>query len=292
MQRSSRAEIRQACSKRQPPAKHFPRVGIRAVPAIEIRQRDPSNFRDLSNAVRHLTYHMCPFANASTAWRWNLEQLRQRWHLFNGLKLLGINHDEDTVTPDELLDYCRSIGLEWDRVVIRPNSRGLGEVMTWVPSLELLSPEFAAENEIVFSAHAKGVKYGGAETPPVIRDWSALMYSGNLDDWGIVQRSLEWFIATGIMRAQYPEKPLCRYGWYYSGGFWWWRLADVGRGPWDQVAQWYAGRELWIGHQCDTSESDCLFLDNTRSPYLPAYWKAVIHPKWNKYQQELSNEDI
>jgi hypothetical protein len=288
MQRSSRAEIRKACSRRVVPAKHFPRVGIPAVPAIEIRQRDPSNFRDLSNAVRHLTYHMCPFANAATAWQWNLEQLRQRWHVFNGLKVLGINHDEDTVTPDELLEYCESIGLHWDQVVVRPNNRGLGEVMTWVPSLELLSPESAGPNEVVFSAHAKGVKYGGAEMPPVIRDWSALMYDGNLDNWDIVQRSLEWFIATGIMRGRYSKTAFCRYGWYYSGAFWWWRLADVGRGPWDQVAQWYSGRELWIGHQCPKEESDCLFLDNTRSPYLPEYWKSVIHPKWNQYQEKLN----
>lgn len=288
MQRSSRAKIRKACATQKPLAKHLHRLGKRIVPAIEIRQRDHSNFRDLSNVARHLTYHVCPFENASTAWRWNLEQLLQRWHLFNGIKVIGINHDEDTVTPDDLLSYCRSIGLHWDYTVIRPNSRKLGEVMTWVPSLKLLSPESASEKEIVFSAHAKGVKYGGKEMPPLIRDWSALMYAGNLDAWDSVERSLEWFVATGIMRAQYPKKPLCRHGWYYSGAFWWWRLADVGRGPWDQVAQWYAGRELWVGHQCPKEESDCLFLDNTRSPYLPAYWNSVIYPKWNKYQEELN----
>ncbi len=245
---------------------------------------DPSHFCDLSNPVRHLTYHICPFRNAVGTWQWNLEQLREHWHLFNGKKIIGINHDEDTVSPDEMLRHCRSLGMEWDEVVARPNSRSLGEVQTWIPTLELLNPESAQANEVVFSAHAKGVKYG-EKMPPVIRDWTDIMYQVNLPDWDRVRDSLEWYISTGAFRARGARSwRWCRYGWYYSGAFWWWRLAPIGQRNWRMVGEIYPGREVWIGNVAERQETDCLFMDNTRSPYLPAYWQRTINKEWQEFQ--------
>jgi len=287
MARSSRSEIAAAVRAVTKPIRKrsLTRAGIPTPTAREVRQRDPNNFRDLSTPIRHLTYHACPFANSSAAWEWNLEQLRQRWHLFNGTKVLGVTYDKDTVSPDHFLMRCDDVGLIWDHVVVLPNSRGLGEVVTWIPSLELLTPDTAGPNEVVFSAHAKGVKYGEV-IPPVILDWASVMYSVNLSDWNRVQQSLEWFAATGAFRTRYSRTKSCQYGWYYSGAFFWWRLADIIRGDWRYVGQMYPGREVWIGHQFQRNESDCLFLDNSASPYLPQYWRSKILPKWNKYQAE------
>jgi len=221
----------------------------------------------------------------SAAVDWNIDQLRRRWHLFNGQKIIGINYDSQTITPDDLLSKFHSHGMNWDHVIVRPNS-GLGEVLTWVPTLEILQPESACENEVVFSAHAKGVKYGKA-TPHIVRIWTEVMYAVNLDQWQRVQRSLEWFVATGAFRARGVRFAQCKYAWYFSGAFWWWRLADIGRGPWREVGQIYPGREVWIGNQIRRDEADCLFMDHSRSPYRPEFWKAIVSPRWKKYQQEM-----
>lgn len=294
MSRSDRTEIeeahRQITGRRLATAPVLEGRGRRnytAPPGVLNRRReDPDNFRDLSNSIRHLTYHMCPFSHSSEAWKWNLDQLKSRWSLFNGLKVLGINFDDKTVDPDDLLGYCSSIGLEWDHTVIKPNSRAVGEVMTWLPSLEFLSPDTSSENEVVFSAHAKGVKY---ETmPALIKDWAEVMYVANLDNWDRVRDSLEWFVSTGAFRCRgVRSKKWCRYGWYYSGAFWWWRLSDVGRRNWRYVGEIYPGREVWIGNTVDKTESDCLFLDNCRSPYIPEYWSRVIRPRWKEFLQEV-----
>ena len=266
----------------------FPRVGRPTRSNLDRRKEDPDNYRDLSNAVRHLTYHMFP-VRSSQAVEWNIDQLHQRWHLFNGIRVLGVNISEATYAPDDLLQMFRSLGIEWDHVIVRDNNPGLGEVMTWIPSIGMLTPESASDREIVFSAHAKGVKYSGNEMPAVIRDWSSVMYSVNLDDWKRVQQSLEWFAATGAFRVRYPKCDGCQHGWFYSGAFWWWRLADIAKHNWNHVSPWYAGRETWIGDKIERHESDCLFMDASRSPYLAEYWRKKINPRWEKYQEERLN---
>lgn len=285
MPRSDPSEIRATTARiarEQPSESPRPRRLIVSLGPLQQRQLDESNFVDLSDPVRHLTYHVCPFANSPLSWKWNLDQLKRYWWMFNGQKIIGINYDDSTVSPDEFLRYCESIGLNWTDSVVRKNSPTVGEVLTWIPSLEFLHPESACSNEVVFSAHAKGVKYG-SEMPPVIRDWTELMYSVNLSNWDRIKTSLEWFSATGAFRTRYRRSTSCRFGWYYSGAFWWWNLSVIGRRDWESVSPWYAGRELWIGNQLDKSEADCLFLDNCRSPYLQQYWRTVITPKWNQY---------
>ncbi|MCL5459840.1 hypothetical protein M3M33_14485, partial [Loigolactobacillus coryniformis] len=66
--------------------------------------------------------------------------------------------------------------------------------------------------------------------------------------------------------------------------FWWWRLAPIGQRNWRMVGEIYPGREVWIGNIAERIETDCLFMDNTRSPYLPAYWKRTINKKWQEFQ--------
>jgi len=254
------------------------RAGTPQMTAMQKRMQDPANYRDLSSVVRHLTYHMFPMNNAEESWIWNLQQLADRWGLFNGKRVLGLNVDKNTASLDEVLGVCEDMGIQWDRVVQRPNDPGLGEVLTWVPSLEYLNPETAQPNEVVFSAHAKGVKYGGC--PPLIREWADVMYQACLESWETVRQELSWCLATGPFRARYAKSSACRNGWYYSGAFWWWRLHDIGQRDWRNTSQQYPGRELWIGNQATREETSCLFMDNTRSPYDPDYWDRRIRPNW------------
>lgn len=291
MGRSSTSEIKKMVNKiTYKTRKKYKQIRINKgyLSDLDKRQIDYNNYADLTESIRHLTYHVYPLANSNAAWEWNIEQLKKRWALFNGKKILGINYSNDTISPDDFLYYCYTVGISWDHVVIKRNDVSLGEVLTWVPSLNFLDIENAQENELVFSAHAKGVKYG-EEMPKVIKDWSNVMYSANLDNWNIVKTSLEWFSATGAFRARWSKDKFCKYGWYYSGSFWWWRAKDVGKNKtWSEVRQFYPGRELWIGNQMDKISSDCIFMDNTKSPYSPEYWQKTILPDWKKFN-EISN---
>lgn len=276
--RSSRVELTRAKSKVSGARRKLPltRQGVAQPTPLQLRMQDQNNFRDLSQSVRHLTYHMWPVLAAEESWKWNLDQLAKRWGLFNGKKVLGINCGDDTATVTTVITESLNRGMRWDCVIERPNNPGLGEVMTWLPCLVALDPEYAGPNEVVFSAHAKGVKYGGC--PPLIRDWTQSMYDVNLDDWQSVQEHLEWFVSTGAYRSRYSRGRGCKNGLYYSGAFWWWRLGDIGQRNWCEVAQHYAGRELWIGNVVSWEEAGCLFIDRPKSLYDPKLWAKRILP--------------
>jgi hypothetical protein len=283
--RSDRDTIRQTVDRLRASSKPpvFSRSGTPQLTTFQRRQLDPSNHVSLSNAVRHLTYHVYPRRDAEESWRWNLEQIKDRQHLFNGLKVTSVNYDQHTVCPDTLIKVSEQIGVTWDHVEARRNDPGLGEVQAWNCLLDRLRPENAAENEVVFSAHAKGVKYGGC--PPLIRNWADLMYQANLDHPDLVRQQLEWCVATGAFRAKYRVCYYCKNGWYYSGAFWWWRLHDIAKlNTWKDTGNNYAGRELWIGNQISREDAGCLFLDNSRSPYLESFWNAKVWPKWEEFK--------
>jgi hypothetical protein len=256
------------------------RIGTPQRTDWEKRISDPSNFRDLRHAVKHLTYHMYPVAAADESWNWNIEQLQKRWSLFNGKKILGINTDDSTASVDEVIDACRKRGMVWDHVLTRQNDGKLGEVLTWVPSLQLLNPGAAEPNEVVFSAHAKGVKYGVC--PPLIRRWTDCMYRANLDSWFLVRQQLQWYLATGAFRARWSGAGA------YSGAFWWWRLHDIGKREWWRVLPIYPGREVWIGGQARYPELGCLFHDNCGQLYSDTYWKHEVLPQWELFAPKLT----
>jgi hypothetical protein len=43
-----------------------------------------------SSSIRHLTYHIWPRIAGGDSWKWNLEQLAERWTMFNGVKCAGV----------------------------------------------------------------------------------------------------------------------------------------------------------------------------------------------------------
>jgi hypothetical protein len=147
--------------------------------------------------------------------------------------------------------------------------------------LSLLNPQSAGENEVVFSAHAKGQKY---DDPSHTRDWTDLMYQSCLDDWPAVYNALRTSLMAGSMR----EYGLLGkwHNWAYSGTFYWWRLAEIGKRKWRDVDQWFAGTESWPGKMCDARETACLFLNDSRRMYDHQYWVDVVWPEWNRYLQQ------
>ncbi len=234
------------------------------------------------SSIRHLTYHVWA-SNRGDSWQWNLEQLAKRWGLFNGKRILGVVHDKDSRPPDEVIRFAESLGIHFDHHIIKPNQPKLREVVTWLPMLELLQPQSAGANEVVFSAHAKGQKY---EDPKHTRDWTDLMYQSCLDDWASVYNALR----TSLMAGSFKEFGLLGkwHNWAFSGTFFWWRLTEIGKRNWRSVDQWFAGTESWPGKMCDPRETACLFLNDSRRMYDQQYWHDVVWPEWAKYQEACS----
>ena len=233
------------------------------------------------SSVRHLTYHVWA-ASHGDSWQWNLQQVAKRWSLFNGKRIIAIAEDKTSAPADEVIEFAQSLGLTFDHHVIRGNKSKLREVVTWIPMLELLSPGSAAENEVVFSAHAKG-QYRPNQSQT--HDWARLMYESCLDDWPTVYDALR----SSLMAGSFREYGLfgTDHNWAYSGTFFWWRLAEIGKRNWRSVEQAFCGTEKWPGRLCDPRETACLFLNDSKRMYDRPYWESTVWPRWAEYQEAL-----
>lgn len=229
--------------------------------------------------IRHLTYHIWP--NCTDSWRWNLRELNKRWDLFNGKRILAIVTDKGTARTNEVLDYIKQLDMDFNHVITKTNNPKLRETITWVPMLELLDPTHAKENEVVFAAHAKGAKYDDASHT---RNWTRIMYQSCLDYWPLVEQQL----STSLMTGSFREFGLLGTwnNWAYSGTFYWWRLAELGKREWRDIDQWFAGTESWPGKMCDAQETDCIFMNNNTRLYVPEYWVNTVWPEWGKFKDE------
>jgi hypothetical protein len=230
--------------------------------------------------IRHLTYFV--YGKNENSWKWNLDQLSKRFWLFNGTKVLGISHDRESSDPQNVIDYAASRGMTFDNVLTRKNDPNLRETVLWVPMMECLNPLTADDNEVVFSAHAKGQKY---DDPRHTRDWTDLMYQSCLDDWPSVYEALR----TSLMAGSFREYGLLGrwHNWAYSGTFYWWRLQEVGKRNWRDVDKWFAGTESWPGKMCEARETACLFLNDSRRMYDAPYWESTVWPEWRKYKEKM-----
>jgi hypothetical protein len=232
--------------------------------------------------IRHLTFHLWP-TTKHDAWQWNLIELSKRWPLFNGKKIIAIATDAKTISSDVVLRFCEEIGIQWDHVIIQQNNSSIREVATWIPMLTHLAPESAGPNEVVFACHGKGVRHEAREEH--IKAWAEVMYQSCLDYWPLVEQQLRSRLATGSFRKFGGFNTKCR-NFHFSGTFFWWRLAEMGKRDWKKVEQKYWGTENWISCQAMASETDVLFHDKCVSLYEYKYWKETIWPAWEIWKQD------
>lgn len=225
-----------------------------------------------TRGARHLSYHLWP-THHSDAWKWNLDQLADRWELFDGLRVLGLNQDRNSVGLQEVIDHSNRNGMIWDQVLSRRNVPSLGEVRTWEPRLRWILDR-AHTDDVIFCAHGKGVKYPGNPLPEVIRLWTETAYHICCDDWPAVEHQLQRFPITGPFK-KYTGFPGL---WHYSGTFFWVRVADVRTRNWALIDRAYPGVEMWPGRHFSPSEGGCLFLDNCGELYIQQYWDDVVLP--------------
>jgi hypothetical protein len=225
---------------------------------------------------------------SSDVWKWNLEQLALRISLFNGKKIIGIVEDKQSHWHKDVLEFAASVGITFDHVVVRKNKPKLREVVTWLPMLEILSPETAGENEVVFSAHAKGVRHLSKSC--AVFNWASVLYESSLDYWPITESLLEKKICAGSLMGYGAFNFQNTYGWFYAGTFFWWSLAEIGRRRWQQVDQATIGTESWIGLQCPNTEAGIIFFDMDYKPwahemYSEEKWREIFTPKWEEWKK-------
>lgn len=233
-----------------------------------------------TSTIRHLTYHVWPRKGNADSWKWNIERLAARWSLFNGIKCLGIVFDHQSESPEAVTEFMASLGIVFDHVIERQNNPQRREVETWIPMIEFLKPESAGFDEVVFSAHAKGVRHDAGDEPT--RKWADVMYRTCLDDWTKIESDMSKFVATGPFKRYGNFSTPGNHNWHYSGTFFWWRLRAIGIRDWRKVDQTYFGSESWIGHQCAPDETGCLFVDNCGDLYKPEYWNEEVNQEWSK----------
>ena len=239
-----------------------------------------------TSQTRHLTYHVWP-TKRHDGWRWNLQQLANRWDLFNGVKVLGIAVSDDAESPEVVTEFAASLGMTFEHIVTRPNSTKLREVVTWVPMLQCLNPDSASHSEVVFSAHAKGVRHDVLSD--TLESWASIMYSACLDDWQTVEDHLRRSLATGCFKRYNNFKTSGNDCWHYSGTFFWWRLRELAERNWRKVDQQFWGTESWLGLHCKNEETGCLFVDEAKDLYNAAYMKTQIIPQWERLRHEIGN---
>lgn len=133
------------------------------------------------------------------------------------------------------------------------NDPALGEVATFQKLLESIP----REDGVTFYGHAKGVSY---DDPLIVRDWTSMLYEICLDDADFVESHLREKELAGPFPVDNRWPGGNRYGWYFSGSFFWFRnSAAFGKPDWNNTRQDRWGVELWPGHHWNPEEFGTLF---------------------------------
>tara|TARA_R110000822_G_scaffold306865_1_gene433448 strand:- start:1561 stop:2769 length:1209 start_codon:yes stop_codon:yes gene_type:complete len=234
-----------------------------------------------TSTTRHLTFHIWP-TKTHDGWKWNLQQLAKRWGLFNGTKVMAVALSHDAETAATVVDYASSIGIAFDHVIGIQNNKTIREVATWVPMLRLLNPSSASHSEVVFSAHAKGVRHSALTS--TLETWARIMYEACLDDWPTVENHLQRYLATGAFKRYNNFTTPGNDCWHYSGTFFWWRLRELGNRNWQQADQKFFGTESWLGLHAKHEETGCLFVDGVQNLY-DANYMSEIETQWKAHNE-------
>lgn len=242
--------------------------------------------------VRNLMMHIYP-VRENQFWRWNVDQMLQRLHLFNGVRAIAIAlgpETDDAETVQRAFDgHCIN---KW---IIEPNEVALREVQTWP---RLMASVFSCDpNAITFSCHAKGVRGGRSYDDPGIarRDptslWAQCMYETCLDGHRIAEQLLETHTFAGSLKCRGVWGGPGRYraSWHYAGTFYWFRNARLFSQPdWSDIEPaWYA-TETYPGTRVGWGQAGCIFGEHAGSPYDAETWERLL-PLWEQWRtQHLS----
>ena len=242
---------------------------------------------DWSCSRKHLTFHVYPTKHQDS-WKWNLQQLASRWTLFNGKKVVGVAVDQKTAKTSEVIEYANSIGVVFDQVIEKTNSRSLREVITWHPMLDAIGMEGMTADDVVFSCHAKGVRHQSRESH--IEAWASLMYQSCLDFMPTVESLMQSHVAAGSFKRYGMFNTIGNNQWHYSGTFFWWKPHELFRRNWRKIDRRFFGTESWLGLHLQKDEAACVFLDNCGDLYHKDYWEREVWPRWENWKLEAAQK--
>lgn len=203
-------------------------------------------------AVRHLAYHVYPLLD-SDVWRWNVNQLKRRWNVFNGQKVIAVVTDN---TTDSLDTVRRHVDDDGAIFIELPNDPDRGEAVTFQIMMEVLW-EHVEPGHAVFRAHAKAVT-----KPQSVADllWADTMYNVLLDYLPLVRERLTVSLMAGCFTPMVCGMPPGRL--FFPGSFYWFRH-NVFERDWQKIDPGFYGVENWPGTVCRPEELTSLL------PVLP-----------------------
>lgn len=229
--------------------------------------------------IRNLLFHCYPNPK-NTAWIQNLHEIRKRWSLFNGRRLIAIATATDLIPPHRIQNFLGSHA----EYFISPNHPRLRETASFHDLLSQIRT--TNSNEATFYAHSKGASgHYDSNTPKqlAIRLWRNRMYHELLDKWPKIQRHLRTAAAVGCFKIDYscfPEHVMrsptgLEWGtWHFAGNFYWLRHDCIFRNPhWSEIADDPYAAEMWLGNLIDS--------EFAQSAYQP--WDPLHHPPPDLY---------
>lgn len=257
-------------------------------------------------SVRHLLYHICPLDGPNGAWRWNVDQLRQRLHLFNGTRVVAVATDppegrkpqpegpfapvgRETTYPcasfeDVVKEFGEdAAGIEFVKV---ENDPSLCEVASHLPLFARLADNTGPE-DVLFWGHNKG-----ATRPPgsVTERWTEALYETYLDYWPVVEDLLERYPVVGAFKKlgrQWPAEQSTS-DWHYSGSFFWARCRELFKKDWERIDEFWSGIEPYPSLHFSAAEAGCIFHEGRMQDvqlYDPAYWDSTVTPALERFRK-------
>lgn len=231
--------------------------------------------KDAWQPVRHCLYHIAAL-RSNDDWRRNVEQIKKRWQLFDGRRVIAYATG-DLCYP---LHEVRS-ELPEATIIEVPNDPQLREVA----SFRRLLQEVAGMGGITFYAHTKG--NSTAENVTGAKRWRNAMYRFLLDDPEQVRRALttHTFCGTHKMTWELPFSPFpsrLKVGtWMHAGTFFWFRNDRVFSSPrWRDVPSDRYGAEAWPSVVCPNhAQAFSLYqpwpaTERRPNPYNPSLYPA------------------
>lgn len=219
---------------------------------------------------RHLLFHIWPRKLSQGTWQRNLDQLKQRWPLFTGKKVIAVATSPDSHSLEAVQEYMRDYQCEWVHV---ENDHTLREVKTFLALFEQVEglPGYT------FYGQGKGV------TKPVnrgvsIHRWTSAMYELLLDYWPLVEQQFKQYHTVGAFKKSVNG---AFHGssstWHYSGSFCWFKNDELWRRNWRDIERVWFGIESYPSMIYSRDESACIFhcRDKQFSLYNLKYWQQV-----------------
>jgi len=228
--------------------------------------------RDIT--TRNLIYHVYAHKQ-NPAWVANLKQIKRRWGLFNGRKIISVAIDRDTYRSS---DVRRFLGDDAEYLEVR-NDPVLRETVSFPLLLSIIKSY--RPDEATFYAHAKGsspTRRDAMEKPEGIMYWRNSMYHRNLDDWPLVHRNLVKYPMVGIFKINWSTWKVDQFGWnFYPSGLY--------SGEW-----MFAGTFFWFRH--DATFANPYAMHPADDNYGVEAWPArlwppemgcTIHQPWDEH---------